>query len=158
MDRLTHLDEQGRARMVDVSQKDVTRRRAVASGRVRMHKDTLDRIVEGEVPKGDVLALARAAGILAAKQTPTLIPLCHPLPIDCAQVSFRREGDSVLVVEAEIGVSARTGAEMEALTAVSVAGLTIYDMCKAIDRAIEITDLRLEEKSGGKSGSYRRQE
>ncbi len=157
MDELTHVDSQGRARMVDVSDKDVTRRRAVAGGRIRMQPETLARILAGDLPKGDVLAVARTAGILAAKQTPVLIPLCHPLPIDAAEITFAQEGPGVLAVEATVTVTARTGVEMEALTAVSVAALTVYDMCKAIDRGMTISDVRLIEKSGGRSGEFRRE-
>ncbi|RMF22865.1 MAG: cyclic pyranopterin monophosphate synthase MoaC [Deltaproteobacteria bacterium] len=158
MGELTHTDSQGRARMVDVSGKDVTSRRAVAAGRIHMKAETLARILAGDLPKGDVLAVARTAGILAAKQTPQLIPLCHPLPIDGAEVSFRQEAPGVLAVEATVRVTARTGVEMEALTAVSVAALTVYDMCKAIDRGMTISDIRLIEKSGGRSGEFRRAE
>ncbi|RMD85519.1 MAG: cyclic pyranopterin monophosphate synthase MoaC [Candidatus Dadabacteria bacterium] len=157
MGDLTHVDEQGRARMVDVSGKPVSQRRAVAGARLRMRPETLERIVRGDLPKGDVLAVARTAGIAAAKQTPFLIPLCHPLPLDAARVSFREEGNGVLAIEAEVSVTARTGAEMEALTAAAVAALTVYDMCKAVDRDMTITDVRLLEKSGGRSGTYRRE-
>jgi len=157
MSDLSHLDEKGRARMVDVGDKPVGERRAVAGARIRMKPETLERILEGDLPKGDVLAVARTAGIMAAKQTPALIPLCHPLPIDSVEVHFEREAAGVLAVEARVRVTARTGAEMEALTAAAVAGLTVYDMCKAIDRSMEITDLRLLEKSGGRSGHYLRE-
>jgi cyclic pyranopterin phosphate synthase len=157
-DRLTHLDERGRAKMVDVSSKSVTARRAKAEGRIRMSPDTLERIFEGDLPKGDVLAVARVAGVLAAKRTSELIPLCHPLPIESLEVTFEKEGPGVLHVVSEVGVTAKTGAEMEALTAVSVAALTVYDMCKAVDRAIEIDQVHLVEKSGGKSGHYRRED
>jgi cyclic pyranopterin phosphate synthase len=157
-DRLTHLDEKGRAKMVDVSSKDVTSRRATAEGRVRMLPETLARIFEGDLPKGDVLSVARVAGVMAAKRTSELIPLCHPLPIESVEVSFDKEADGVLRIECSIGVTAKTGAEMEALTGVSVAGLTVYDMCKAVDRGMQIDEVRLLEKSGGKSGDYRRGE
>jgi cyclic pyranopterin phosphate synthase len=156
-DRLTHLDEHGRAKMVDVSSKSVTTRRAKAEGLIRMTPDLLERIFEGDLPKGDVLAVARVACVLAAKRTSELIPLCHPLPIESLEVTFEKEGSGVLRVVAEVGVTAKTGAEMEALTAVSVAALTVYDMCKAVDRAIEIDQVHLVEKSGGKSGHYRRE-
>ena len=156
-DRLTHLDERGRAKMVDVSSKSVTARRAKAEGLIRMTPDLLERIFDGDLPKGDVLAVARVAGVLAAKRTSELIPLCHPLPIESLEVTFEKEGPGVLRVGAEVGVTAKTGAEMEALTAVSVAALTVYDMCKAVDRAIEIDQVHLVEKSGGKSGHYRRE-
>ena len=156
MGKLTHLDEQGRARMVDVSDKAVTRREARAGARLRMQPATLERILAGDLPKGDVLAVARTAGIMAAKQTSSLIPLCHPLPLDSVVVSLERDGAATLRIEATVNVTAKTGAEMEALVAVSVAGLTVYDMCKAIDRGMELDEVVLLEKSGGKSGSYRR--
>ena len=156
MGKLTHLDEQGRARMVDVSDKAVTRREARAGARLRMQPATLERILAGDLPKGDVLAVARTAGIMAAKQTSSLIPLCHPLPLDSVVVSLERDGADTLRIEATVNVTAKTGAEMEALVAVSVAGLTVYDMCKAIDRGMELDEVVLLEKSGGKSGSYRR--
>ncbi len=154
MGELSHLDDKGRARMVDVSSKQVTARLARAGARVQMRPATLRRILDGDLPKGDVLAVARTAGIMAAKKTPDLIPLCHPLPIDSVRVSFEPEGKGTLVVEACVGVTARTGVEMEALSAVSVAALTIYDMCKAVDRSMTITDILLLEKSGGRSGHY----
>jgi cyclic pyranopterin phosphate synthase len=153
---MTHLDEKGHARMVDVSGKDVTRRRAVARGRLRMSADTLRRILDGDLPKGDVLAVARTAGIMASKRTSDLIPLCHPLGLDSVQVDFRADGADALAIEATVACTARTGAEMEALTAVAVAGLTVYDMCKAIDRGMELTDVGLLEKSGGRSGAWTR--
>jgi cyclic pyranopterin phosphate synthase len=153
---MTHLDDKGRARMVDVSDKDVTRRRALARGRLCMQPDTLRRILEGDLPKGDVLAVARTAGIMAAKRTAELIPLCHPLPLEAVQIDFRGDGDDALTVEATVTVTARTGAEMEALTAVTIAGLTVYDMCKAVDRAMELTDVALVEKIGGRSGHWKR--
>ena len=156
MSKLTHLDEQGRARMVDVSDKAVTRREARAGARLRMQAATLERILAGDLPKGDVLAVARTAGIMAAKQTSSLIPLCHPLPLDSVAISLERDGVDTLRIEATVHVTAKTGAEMEALVAVSVAGLTVYDMCKAIDRGMELGEVVLLEKSGGKSGSYRR--
>jgi cyclic pyranopterin phosphate synthase len=156
MSDLTHLDEKGRARMVDVSDKAVTARSARACGRLRMQPATLERILSGDLPKGDVLAVARTAGILAAKQTSSLIPLCHPLPLDAVSVQFERESAGVLRIEATVTVTARTGAEMEALVAVGVAGLTVYDMCKTVDRAMQLTDVMLLEKSGGRSGVWRR--
>ena len=152
---LTHLDEQGRARMVDVGAKLVTAREAVARGEVQMQLATLRLIVAGKVLKGDVLAVARVAGIMAAKRTHELIPLCHPLPISFVGLDFdlREEADSgVVAIEATARTAAQTGVEMEALTAVSVAALTIYDMCKAVDRTMRVTDVRLARKSGGKSG------
>jgi cyclic pyranopterin phosphate synthase len=157
MSDLTHLDDKGRARMVDVSDKAVSGRRAHASGRLRMETATLERILSGDLPKGDVLAVARTAGIMAAKQTASLIPLCHPLPLDAVTVQFEREADGVLRIEAIVTVTARTGAEMEALVAVSIAGLTVYDMCKAVDRGMQLTDVALLEKSGGRSGVWRRE-
>jgi len=154
---LTHLDEKGRARMVDVGAKDVTERRATARARLRTNVETLARILQGDLPKGDVLAVARTAGILAAKQTPNLIPLCHPLPLSSVEISFEAGHEpGVLEVEARVAVTARTGAEMEAMMAVAVAGLTVYDMCKAVDKRMVLTDVRLIAKSGGKSGTFKR--
>ena len=153
---LSHLDEQGHARMVDVSDKDVTLREATARGRVRMQPSTLALIVEGRVPKGDVLATARIAGIMAAKRTHELIPLCHPLPLSAIEVRLEPDATASSVeIEATVRVTAKTGVEMEALTAVSVAALTVYDMCKAVDRGMTIADVRLAAKSGGRSGDYR---
>ena len=152
---LTHLDEKGRARMVDVGHKPVTAREAVARAEVRMRVATLRLIAEVKVAKGDVLAVARVAGIMAAKRTHELIPLCHPLPITFVGVEFElgeEAGVGAVAVEATARTNAQTGVEMEALTAVSVAALTIYDMCKAVDRAMRITDVRLARKIGGKSG------
>ncbi|MFL5092777.1 MAG: cyclic pyranopterin monophosphate synthase MoaC [Xanthobacteraceae bacterium] len=154
--RLTHLGRRGAARMVDVGAKAVTERVAVAEGRVAMTAKTLDVVLKGDAKKGDVLGAARIAGIMAAKRTHELIPLCHPLPI--SQVTVDIEPDPArpgLVVRARVTVSARTGVEMEALTAVSVACLTIYDMVKAVERGMRIEAIRLVEKSGGKSGRYR---
>lgn len=152
MNELTHTDAEGRARMVDVGAKDETAREAVASGVVRMAPATLALIVAGGLPKGDVLAVARIAGIMAAKRTHELIPLCHPLPLTAVIVELRPATDgAAIVIEATARTVGRTGVEMEALTAVSVAALTIYDMCKAVDRAMEITDVRLLRKRGGKS-------
>ena len=151
---LTHIDEQGRARMVDVSDKTETARSARAGARVRMEPATLDKILAGSLPKGDVLSVARTAAIMAAKQTHSLIPLCHQLPLSSVEVNFKRSGERVLEIEASVRLKAKTGAEMEALTAASIAGLTVYDMCKAIDRAMVVTDIRLLEKQGGKSGHY----
>ena len=156
MSDLTHLDEKGRARMVDVGAKDVTARLAVARGRIETSAGTLRRIMDGDLPKGDVLAVARTAAIMAAKQTPSLIPLCHPLPLDSVEVEFEPVGDTTLEVRATVRVTARTGAEMEALTAVAVGALTVYDMVKAIDRGVSIHAVELVEKSGGKSGDWRR--
>ena len=154
--KLTHLDSKGRANMVDVSGKDVTHRVAVARGRIAMRRETLTLILEGSAKKGDVLSVARIAGIMAAKRTHDLIPLCHPLPL--SKVSIELEPDpviSAIIVTATTRVTGQTGVEMEALTAVSVACLTIYDMLKAVDRAMVISDIRLLEKSGGKSGTYK---
>jgi cyclic pyranopterin phosphate synthase len=151
---LTHLDPLGRARMVDVTPKDATHRRAVARGRVHMRPDT-SLVARGAVTKGDVLAVARVAGIQAAKRTSDLIPLCHPLLVGAVFVNFRIE-DSFIEVEAQVDTVDRTGVEMEALTACSVACLTIYDMCKSADRSMVIGDITLWEKTGGRSGPYRR--
>lgn len=150
---LTHLDPLGRARMVDVTPKEATHRRAVARGRVYMQPDTTSLVARGAVTKGDVLAVARVAGIQAAKRTPDLIPLCHPLLVGSVLVNFRIE-DTFIEVEAQVDTVDRTGVEMEALTAVAVGLLTIYDMCKAVDRAMRIEGVRLLEKSGGRSGHY----
>ena len=153
----THLDAQGAARMVDVGGKEVTQRRAVARGSVRMAPATLERIEASAIAKGDVLATARLAGIMAAKRTAELIPLCHPLPVTSVTVDLAPDRDSgALEIAATVACTGRTGVEMEALTAVSVAALTVYDMCKAIDRGMTIGDIRLEEKSGGRSGDWSR--
>ncbi|MBX0331398.1 cyclic pyranopterin monophosphate synthase MoaC [Oscillochloris sp. ZM17-4] len=150
---LTHLDAQGRAHMVDVGAKDETRREAVARGHVAMRPETLRMIVEGAAPKGDVLAVARVAGIMAAKRTPELIPLCHTLLLTHASVQIAPDAAGAgLDIEATVRTRGQTGVEMEALTAVSVAALTIYDMCKAVDRGMRIGDIRLAEKRGGRSG------
>ncbi len=152
---LSHLDERGHSRMVDVSDKDVTRREATARGRVAMSAETLSLIGEGALPKGDVLAAARLAGIMAAKRTPDLIPLCHPLPISGVEVQLCLDPeDPAVEIEATVRTSAQTGVEMEALTAVSVAALTIYDMCKSAQRDMRIEAVRLVAKSGGRSGDY----
>ena len=154
--KLSHLNEKGEANMVDVSAKDVTERLAVAEGIVVMQPDTLKLIQTGTAKKGDVLASARIAGIMAAKRTHELIPLCHPLMISTVEVDFEPSDDPVgLRVEARVKVAGRTGVEMEALTAVSVACLTIYDMVKAVDRSMQFTSIRLLEKTGGRSGHYR---
>jgi cyclic pyranopterin monophosphate synthase len=153
MSKLTHLDASGNAHMVDVSEKAVTSRSATARGRVTMLPDTMALITSGTAKKGDVLATARLAGIMAAKKTSDLIPLCHPLMISKVSVEFIL-GDAVIDVEATVKVEGKTGVEMEALTACSVACLTLYDMMKAVDRGMIITDLRVVEKSGGKSGHY----
>jgi cyclic pyranopterin monophosphate synthase len=155
--RLSHLNDQGEARMVDVSAKEVTSRAARAEGFVSMAAATLDLILADEAPKGDVLATARIAGIMAAKRTDELIPLCHALPLTEVTVEFEPSRDPTGVkVEATAKVDAKTGVEMEALVAVSVACLTIYDMCKAVDRAMSFSGIRLVEKTGGRSGTFRR--
>src|SRR5687767_9568782 len=151
----THLDPLGRARMVDVTSKEASHRRAVARCRVYMEPETAAKIASGAISKGDVLAVARVAGIQAAKQTPNLLPLCHPLLVGSVYVNFRIE-DRHVEVEAQVDTIDRTGVEMEALTACSIAALTIYDMCKSIDRGMTIGDLALWEKTGGRSGTYRR--
>src|SRR3954464_6043547 len=154
MAELTHFDESGASRMVDTSGKPETQREARASGRVRMQPATLRLIRDRALAKGDVLEVARLAGIMAAKRTGELIPLCHPLPITSAKVDFGFDGDAVLTIEATVKVFGRTGVEMEALTAASVAALTVYDMCKAVDKAMTIDAVRLESKTGGKSGPF----
>jgi cyclic pyranopterin phosphate synthase len=157
MKRLTHVDRHGQARMVDISEKDETRREAVARGTITMQPGTLRMIEKGRVPKGDVLAAARLAGLMAAKRVPDLIPLCHPLLLSSAEVEFTPvEKAGRLDIESRIKVTGRTGAEMEALTAVAMAALTVYDMCKAVDKEMVIGAIRLIEKTGGKSGVYRR--
>ena len=156
MTKLSHLDDKGQARMVDVSDKAVTERTARAAGFVKMTAETLTLIEKGEAKKGDVLATARIAGIMAAKKTHELIPLCHPLMITKANVQFTAsQNPAGIAVIAEVKVSGQTGVEMEALTAVSVACLTIYDMLKAADKAMIIKDIRLMEKTGGRSGTYK---
>jgi cyclic pyranopterin phosphate synthase len=157
-DGLTHFDAGGRARMVDVSGKQATARTAIASCRVVMAPATLDRLQAGEAAKGDVLGVARLAGIMGAKRTSDLIPLCHPLPLSTVAIDLMPDDAMPGVrIEALCKTTGRTGVEMEALTAAGVAALTVYDMLKAIDRAMVITDLRLEAKEGGKSGTYRRE-
>ncbi|MBC48903.1 MAG: cyclic pyranopterin monophosphate synthase MoaC [Ilumatobacter sp.] len=151
----THLDESGRARMVDVTTKDPTHRRAVARCKVMMQPETASAIVNRELKKGDVLSVARVAAIMAAKRTSDTIPLCHPLMIASVSISFE-VGDDHVAVEAQVDCVERTGVEMEALHSCSVAALTIYDMCKSADRGMAITDLALWEKTGGRSGTYRR--
>ncbi|PTX58854.1 cyclic pyranopterin phosphate synthase [Melghirimyces profundicolus] len=158
MDSFTHMNEQGRARMVDVSDKKTTRRTAVACARIRMKPETLEKIREGNVRKGDVLAVAQVAGIMAAKKTSDLIPMCHPIPLKSADIRFREEGKDTLVVEAEAKTDNVTGVEMEALTAASMAALTVYDMVKSLDRGMVIGETFLLSKTGGKSGTYRREE
>ena len=155
--RLSHLNEAGEARMVDVSDKAVTERSATAEGFIAMAPQTLDLILAGDAPKGDVLATARVAGIMAAKRTHELIPLCHPLPLTQVTVDFTPSRDPAgLRVEATAKVEGKTGVEMEALMAVSIACLTVYDMVKAVDRGVEFSAIRLIEKTGGRSGTFRR--
>ncbi len=154
MEKLTHVDESGRPRMVDITEKADTRREAVAKGVVRMKASTFELLKKGTVPKGDVLAVAQLAGIMAAKQTPDLIPLCHPILIGEIKVEFSLdEENSAVDIAATVKSTGKTGVEMEALTATAVAALTIYDMCKAADRSMRIDSIRLVRKSGGKSGT-----
>ncbi|MDA0261492.1 MAG: cyclic pyranopterin monophosphate synthase MoaC [Proteobacteria bacterium] len=156
MTDLTHFDENGNARMVDVSDKEVSERTATATGAVVMKPETLRLIQDGGIKKGDVLSVARLAGIMGAKRTPDLIPLCHPLSLTSVDVNLScDDARSAVNISATCRVTARTGVEMEALTAVSIAALTVYDMCKAVDRSMAITDIRLTFKSGGKSGTFR---
>ena len=153
MKELTHIDAQGRPRMVDVSQKPDTQREAIAKGVVRMRASTFDLIKKGEIAKGDVLAVAQLAGIMAAKQTPHIIPLCHPVLIGDIKIEFvLDEKNSAVEITTAVKSIGKTGVEMEALTATTIAALTIYDMCKAVDRGIKIENIRLIRKSGGKSG------
>ena len=157
MSELSHIDEQGRVAMVDTSAKEATVRRAVASARVLMSPGTVEAVRARRTPKGDPLETARVAGIMAAKRTAELIPLCHPLPLTHVDVRAELDDEGVRI-EAEAATTAQTGVEMEALTAAAIAALTVYDMCKAVERGITITDVRLEEKTGGKSGAWKRQE
>jgi cyclic pyranopterin phosphate synthase len=154
---LSHFDESGASRMVDTSEKPVTLRTARATARVEMQPETLRRIVDHRMAKGDVFEVARLAGIMAAKRTGELIPLCHPLGLTSVTIDLEPQGESVVLITATAKVHARTGVEMEALTAAAVAGLTIYDMCKSIDRSMVVTDLRLDEKTGGVRGAWRRE-
>ena len=155
-ERFTHLDESGRARMVDVGEKAVTRRTAAAAARVTMAPKTLQMILDGGHQKGDVLGVARVAGIMAAKRTHELIPLCHPLPLDSVAVELTcQPGEQAVEIRATCATSGKTGVEMEALTAASVAALTVYDMCKSVDRAMRVDAVRLLHKAGGKSGTFR---
>jgi cyclic pyranopterin phosphate synthase len=157
MSELTHLDKEGRVAMVDTTGKAQTARRALASARVLMSPGTVAALRAGRTPKGDPLEAARLAGIMAAKRTADLIPLCHPLPLTHADVRAELRDDGVYL-EAETATNAQTGVEMEALTAAAVAALTVYDMCKAVEKGMTITDVRLEEKTGGKSGTWRREQ
>ncbi len=155
MAKLSHFDREGRSRMVDVSAKPVTKRTAIASGRVLMKGQTLERIVSKKIEKGDVLGVARVAGIMAAKRAGEIIPLCHPLAIDSAEGRFQPDGRrSEVRIEARVTSTGKTGVELEALTATAATALTIYDMCKAVDRGMIISDIKLMKKSGGKSGTY----
>jgi len=159
MAKLSHLDAEGKARMVDVTSKDVTDRVATARGAIFMRAETLELILEKRVEKGDVFSVARVAGILAAKKTSELIPMCHPLNLTSIAVDFTAEKNPPRVeIEATVRVSGKTGVEMEAMTAAAVAGLTIYDMCKAADREMTLGEIRLVKKSGGKSGTFVRKE
>ena len=154
MTKLTHFDESGASRMVDVGEKSITSRRASAEGVVQMRPETLALIRDRQLAKGDVLEVARLAGIMATKRTAELIPLCHSLGLDGATVDFEFLNDRQLRIQATVTVQGRTGVEMEALMAVSIAALTVYDMCKSVDRAMQVAGIRLLEKSGGKSGHY----
>jgi cyclic pyranopterin phosphate synthase len=157
--KLTHFDETGAARMVDVSAKNETAREAVAEGRVSMLPETLALILDRKVSKGDVFGVARIAGIMAAKKTAELIPLCHPLALSSVELEFEPDrADSSVLIRSIVRTTGKTGVEMEALTAVSVAALTVYDMCKSVDRAMTLSDIRLLKKSGGKSGTFERKQ
>ena len=157
MQKLSHVDARGRAQMVDVGDKSVTAREAIATGTVQMRPETLGLIVTGQIPKGDVLAIARVGGIMAAKKTPEIIPLCHPLLISSVTVEFTSHEETGRIdIEACVKVTGKTGVEMEALTAVTVAALTIYDMCKAVEKNMTISAISLQHKSGGNSGTYSR--
>jgi len=157
MAQLSHLDAEGRARMVDVTAKDITRRVAVAQGKILMRAETLAMIVEKRVAKGDVFSVARVAGIMGAKRTPDLIPMCHPLNITSIEISLTPvKNPSRVEIEATVKVTGQTGVEMEAMSAVAVSALTIYDMCKAVDREMTIDEIHLAQKSGGKSGTFTR--
>jgi len=154
---LSHTDDQGNARMVNVSSKGETLRKAIASAFIRMQPETLALIQSGGIAKGDVFATARIAGIMAAKRTPELIPLCHPIPLNFVGVELSAEPPDGVRITATVQAMTKTGVEMEALTAASVAALTVYDMCKAVDRGMQIERVQLEHKSGGKSGTYQRE-
>lgn len=162
MSELTHFNVDGRAKMVDVTDKSVTQRTAIASGMVYMQPETLKRIQEGKIAKGDVLAVAQVAGIMGAKKTPDIIPMCHPLLLTGVDISFTEypepdeNGMCAVGISATVKVGGQTGVEMEGLTAVAIAALTIYDMCKAIDKGMILSEMCLEEKTGGKSGTYTR--
>jgi len=156
--KLSHIDNKGNARMVDISDKNITQREAIARGRIKMKASTLDLIIEGGLPKGDVIPTARIAGIMATKHTHELIPMCHNIPIDSVKIEFEfNTEESCINIKSIVRCNWKTGAEMEALTAASVAALTIYDMCKAVDKDMEIEGITLLEKRGGKSGEYIKQ-
>ncbi len=157
MAKLSHFDEEGNAKMVDVGEKSMTQRMAVASGIIRMKPETMHLIQNQKLAKGDVIGVATVAGIMAAKQTSQLIPMCHPLPITSVKVDFQQLSQTQLEVKSIVKVTGQTGVEMEALFACSTAALTVYDMCKAVDKGMEITDIKLLEKSGGKSGHFVRE-
>ncbi|NNU26026.1 cyclic pyranopterin monophosphate synthase MoaC [Isoptericola sediminis] len=157
MSDLSHYRDDGAAHMVDVTAKDVTKRRATARGVLRTRADVVDRIASGDLPKGEAIATARIAGIMGAKRTPDLVPLCHPLPLSGVDLDLTPTGDHVEIT-ATVKTTGRTGVEMEALTAVTVAGLTLYDMIKAVDKAAVLTDIEVVAKSGGKSGDWTREE
>ena len=159
MGKLSHLDDRGRARMVDVSDKEITSRIAIARGTIHMRAETLALILGNKIAKGNVFSVARIAGIMAAKKTSELIPMCHPLNLTSVEIDLTAaENPPRVEIQASVRVSGKTGVEMEAMTAVSVAGLTIYDMCKAVDREMSIGEIRLVQKSGGKSGTFIRKE
>jgi cyclic pyranopterin monophosphate synthase len=163
MSSFTHFNEQGRAKMVDVSEKEVTSRTAVACSRISMSADVYDRIKEGKIGKGDVLSVAQVAGVMAAKRTADIVPMCHPLPLSAVNILFRSEQETeedgvFLHIEAEVKTTGKTGVEMEALTAASVCALTVYDMCKAMDKGMVIGPTYLQSKTGGKSGVYKRED
>ncbi|WP_139491396.1 cyclic pyranopterin monophosphate synthase MoaC [Brevibacillus dissolubilis] len=153
-DQLTHFNEQNRAKMVDISEKEITKRVATARSQVKMKPETLTRIREGQISKGDVLAVAQVAGIMAAKKTADIIPMCHPLPLTGVDIAFAYEGEDTLLVEVTVKTTGKTGVEMEALTAASAVTLTVYDMCKAMDKEMIIGPTYLESKTGGKSGDF----
>jgi cyclic pyranopterin phosphate synthase len=163
MSEFTHFNESGRARMVDITEKTTTERVATAQARVRLKPETLENIQRGKIAKGDVLAVAQVAGVMGAKKTPDLVPMCHPILLTSVNIGFKeetqpdREGLCSITITATAKTTGQTGVEMEAMTAVSVAALTIYDMCKAVDKAMSFTDIFLVSKSGGKSGNYERE-
>lgn len=155
-DKFSHIDEKGKVKMVDVSKKDVTERKAIAVGEVKMKPSTLEMIKNGEMKKGAVLETARISGIMGVKKTPDIIPMCHPLLISSIDLEFKFKDENKIKIEAVVKNSGKTGVEMEALTGVSIAALTIYDMCKAVDKSMIINDIKLKYKSGGKSGVFKR--